>query len=120
MDNEFAFETRMGWVVLTWTGAGLRTLGLSGEAPAAPLSRPLPPWVAGAVDLIRRHLAGEAADLAAIPVDLEGLPPFRRKVLEVLRATRAGGHRVLVIDNRTTGGGGQLLLVAHGVAPWQK
>ena len=34
MDNEFAFETRMGWVVLTWTGAGLRTLGLSGEAPA--------------------------------------------------------------------------------------
>ena len=90
MDNEFAFETRMGWVVLTWTGAGLRTLGLSGEVPAAPLSRPLPPWVARAVDLIRRHLAGEAADLAAIPVDLEGLPPFRRKVLEVLRATRAG------------------------------
>lgn len=90
MDNEFAFETRMGWIALTWTEAGLRTLGLSGDAPSACSSRALPPWVGEAVDRIWRHLAGEPGDLAGIPVDLEGLPPFRRKVLETLRATRSG------------------------------
>lgn len=39
---------------------------------------------------IGRFLAGDPSDLGSIPVDLEGQPPFRRKVLETLRATRAG------------------------------
>ncbi len=50
----------------------------------------VPPWVREAVDLISRHLAGEPADLTRIPVDLEGQPSFRRKVLETLRATQPG------------------------------
>lgn len=88
MDNDFAFETRMGWIVLTWTQQGLRTLSLFGAERSA--SGAPPPWIAEAADRIRRHLAGEAAELSTIPLDLEGLPPFRRRVLETLRATKAG------------------------------
>ena len=90
MDNEFAFETRMGWIVLTWTPKGLRTLRLFGTERSPSGSAVPPPWVAEAVDQIRRHLAHEVADLTRIPVDLEGLPPFRRRVLETLRGTQVG------------------------------
>lgn len=90
MDNEFTFETRMGWIVLTWTHKGLRTLSLFGAQRSTAMSAGPPLWVSEAADQIRRHLAGEAADLSRIPVDLEGLPPFRRQVLETLRATQAG------------------------------
>jgi methylated-DNA-[protein]-cysteine S-methyltransferase len=88
MDNEFAFETRMGWIVLTWTPRGLRTLNLFGAARSSSVDPPA--WVREAADRIKHHLAGLPSDLTAIPVDLEGLPPFRRKVLEALRATRLG------------------------------
>ena len=90
MDNEFAFETRMGWIVLTWAQQGLRTLSLFGVERSASGPRVLPAWVSEAADQIRRHLAGEPSDLTSIPVDLAGQPPFRRKVLETLRATQAG------------------------------
>jgi methylated-DNA-[protein]-cysteine S-methyltransferase len=88
MDDEFAFETKMGWFVLSWTSRGLRTLSLFGEPQTRP-SNP-PSWVREAADRITRHLAGEIIDLASLPVDLDGLPPFRRKVLEILRCTKAG------------------------------
>jgi methylated-DNA-[protein]-cysteine S-methyltransferase len=90
MDNEFTFETRMGWIEIHWTERGLRRLSLFGAARSRPVAARLPTWVQAAVEQITRHLAGEPADLAVIPVDLEGLPPFRRKVLETLRATRSG------------------------------
>ena len=35
-------------------------------------------------------LRGEADDLADVPLDLAALPPFRRKVLEVVRTIPAG------------------------------
>ena len=88
MDNEFSFATNLGWIALTWTGQGLRTLSLFGAARSG-LADP-PVWVREAAERIQAHLAGQPADLTTIAIDLEGLPPFRRKVLETLRATRAG------------------------------
>jgi methylated-DNA-[protein]-cysteine S-methyltransferase len=88
MDNEFAFETRMGWIVLTWTPRGLRTLSLFGDGRSSPSDPPV--WVREAAEQITGHLAGQPTDLSPIPVDLEGQPPFRRRVLETLRATQAG------------------------------
>jgi methylated-DNA-[protein]-cysteine S-methyltransferase len=49
-----------------------------------------PSAVKGAVDLMVASLRGEADDLADVPVDLDALPPFRRKVLEVVRTIPAG------------------------------
>jgi methylated-DNA-[protein]-cysteine S-methyltransferase len=43
-----------------------------------------------AAELIRRHLAGEVVNLSSIPVDLEGLAPFHRRVYEALHRTRPG------------------------------
>ena len=89
MDDAYAFKTEMGWIEVSWTERGLRTLSLFG-APRPGGGEVRPPWVDDAADRIRRFLAGEPVDLDGIPVDLEGLPPFRRRVLEVLRATRPG------------------------------
>jgi methylated-DNA-[protein]-cysteine S-methyltransferase len=89
-DNEFAFETRMGWIEIHWTERGLRHLSLFGEERSHPVAASPPTWVQKAAEQITRHLVGEPADLTTIPVDLEGQPPFRRKVLETLRATRPG------------------------------
>lgn len=90
MDETFGFPTQMGWIELSWTARGLRTLSLSGARPVRPRAATVPPWVREAAAVIARHLAGETVDLESLPVDLEGLPPFRRKVLEALRATRRG------------------------------
>jgi methylated-DNA-[protein]-cysteine S-methyltransferase len=79
----------MGWLELHWTDRGLRTLNLFGE-PREVLPDNPPAWVQEAVARLTRHLAGESQDLTAIPVDLEGLPPFRRRVLEALLVTRVG------------------------------
>ncbi len=89
MDNEFAFRTALGWIEITWTPQGLRTLSLFGEARAKH-SPVRPAWVEAAVAQITRFLAGDPADLDPIPLDLEGLPPFARRVLEALIATRPG------------------------------
>ena len=88
MDHTFDFETTLGWVELTWTARGLRTLHLFGQAASG--TGPVPPWVEEAAGRISAFLGGQGGDLSNLPVDLEGLPPFRRKVLETLRATRAG------------------------------
>lgn len=89
MDNEFAFRTALGWIEITWTLQGLRTLSLFGEErPGRGAAQPA--WVEGAVAQITRFLAGESADLASIPLDLEGFTPFTRRVLETLRATGHG------------------------------
>jgi methylated-DNA-[protein]-cysteine S-methyltransferase len=45
------------------------------------------------MDDIARHLAGAAADLSSIPLDLAGVPPFFRRVYEVTRAVPRGEVR---------------------------
>ncbi len=50
----------------------------------------MPEWVRAAVAVLTRHLGGEAVDLAGLPLDLQGLSPFARRVLEALRGTRPG------------------------------
>src|SRR5512145_1968490 len=90
MEQAHVFETAMGWIEITWTDMGLRTLSLFGDRRSVQGGRARPRWVDEAVAQITRFLAGEPSDLEGIPVDLEGLPPFRRKVLETLRATRRG------------------------------
>ena len=46
--------------------------------------------IAAAIDAIRALLRGEAADLGAVPLDLDGVPPFARRVYEVARTIPPG------------------------------
>jgi methylated-DNA-[protein]-cysteine S-methyltransferase len=84
------FGTPLGWIALGWTATGIRTLRLAGPARPEVPSGGVPAWVGAAVAALEDHLAGRPADLAAIPLDLGGLPPFQRRCLEVLRGTAPG------------------------------
>jgi len=58
---------------------------LPGSAPASP-----PEPVAAAIGAVQRLLAGEAADLTEVPIDLDPVPPFERSVYQALRAVPPG------------------------------
>jgi methylated-DNA-[protein]-cysteine S-methyltransferase len=49
-----------------------------------------PPAIRDAIDRMVASLRGEADDLVDVALDLDALPPFRRKVLEVVRTIPAG------------------------------
>ncbi len=101
------FSTAIGPCGVAWNGRGLVCLQLpheSEEATRAVLlaritlpkeggaTKP-PAAVKAAIARIVRHLAGKRADLDAIDVDLEGMPPFHRKVYEAARRITSGEVR---------------------------
>jgi len=49
-----------------------------------------PPAIRDAIERMVASLRGEADDLVDVPLDLDALPPFRRKVFEVVRTIPAG------------------------------
>jgi methylated-DNA-[protein]-cysteine S-methyltransferase len=49
-----------------------------------------PPAIQDAIERMVASLRGEADDLVDVPLDLAKLPPFRRKVFEVVRTIPAG------------------------------
>jgi methylated-DNA-[protein]-cysteine S-methyltransferase len=51
---------------------------------------PPPPEIQRAVDAIVSHLDGEPTDLSFIPLDLDGVPDFHRRVYEVARTIPPG------------------------------
>lgn len=92
MMHRTAFETELpvpGWIALQWSERGIRRLNLAGQGPEFG-REPMPPWVSETVERLKAFLAGKGDDLKGIPLDLDGLPPFHRKVLEVLLGTRPG------------------------------
>ena len=91
------FETRAGPVRLRWNQQGLTAIEMP-ELPPRELRAELakqngnlaPPFVADAARRLQRHLAGEAQDLKALPLDLSVLAPFQRAVYERVRALPPG------------------------------
>ena len=95
------FDTAIGPCGIAWTGSALaavqlpeaddkgtraRLLRYVGDVPEA-----LPPaFVQAAITRIRRLLQGAADDLADLPLELDGVPPFHRRVYEVTRAIPPG------------------------------
>src|SRR5438876_9637196 len=81
------FETRAGPLRLRWNERGLTAIEMP-ELPPRALRAELakqhgaevPPFAREAARLLERHLAGEAQDLAALPLDLSVLAPFQRAV----------------------------------------
>lgn len=99
---EFAlFDTPIGCCGIAWDGDTIEGVQLP-EPRADDTRRRLhdqfdgategtpPPAIQDAIDRMVASLRGEADDLADVPLDLAALPPFRRKVLEVVRTIPAG------------------------------
>ena len=95
------FDTAIGRCGVAWSDRGLVGVQLpeGSEAetrermlqrfPAAAETAP-PPRVQIAIDGIIAVLKGEQKDLSAIPLDMEGVAPFHRRVYEAARAIPPG------------------------------
>ena len=89
MPGTLSFATALGRLHLAWTETGVSGLRFTGS-PDPRESTAAPAWVHDAVRRLMAHLGGTPQDLDGIQVDLSALTPFRRRVAEVLRATRPG------------------------------
>ena len=103
---EFAlFETPIGRCGIAWDGDAVEGVQLPEQrvadtrrrlhdrfdGPAGHAVEGTPPHaIQDAIDRMVASLRGEADDLVDVPLDLDALPPFQRKVFEVVRTIPAG------------------------------
>ncbi len=95
------FETAIGRCGIAWGERGIAGVYLPESTerqtrarllrrfPGAAESTP-PAEVQGAVEAIAALLAGERRDLSAIPLDLDGVPDFHRRVYDIARTIPPG------------------------------
>jgi len=96
------FETPIGTCAVAWSGRGIAGLQLPEASPAATRARMgrrwpgaveadcVPAGVQRVLDRVLALLAGEAVDLADIPLDLDAASDFHRRVYEVARTIPPG------------------------------
>lgn len=95
------FETAIGWCGIAWSARGVAGVQLpegserdtrarlrrrfpeaDEAAPPAPVQR--------AIDGVIALLRGEDGELETVPLDMDGVPPFHRRVYEVARTIPPG------------------------------
>jgi methylated-DNA-[protein]-cysteine S-methyltransferase len=95
------FGTAIGACGVAWGARGLVGVQLPMASKAATRARmlerfpgareaPPPPGVERAIDGIVALLEGKASDLSTVALDMDGVPPFARRVYEVARTIPAG------------------------------
>ncbi|HQC43980.1 MAG TPA: methylated-DNA--[protein]-cysteine S-methyltransferase [Myxococcota bacterium] len=87
------FETSFGTCGIAWSSVGITELRLPGDPEISKwpqLEDACPAFVAQAVKAVAGYFANGQEDLASIPVDLAGMPPFLKKVLLLARDIRPG------------------------------
>ena len=95
------FDTPIGLCGLAWTGRGIAGLQLPEADASRTRSRiarrfpgiaeaPPPPHIQGIIADVTALLRGEARDLSAVPLDMEGVPNLHRRVYEVARSIPPG------------------------------
>ncbi|WP_437336376.1 methylated-DNA--[protein]-cysteine S-methyltransferase [Sorangium sp. So ce394] len=95
------FDTAIGRCGIAWGARGVALLQLPEgreegtrarllERMPGALEAPPPPDVQRAIDGIAALLRGEASDLSGVPLDMERVPPFHRRVYEVARTIPPG------------------------------
>jgi methylated-DNA-[protein]-cysteine S-methyltransferase len=119
------FEAAIGTCAIVWSAAGIAGVQLPETtelATRARLQRRFPdaeetvppPFVQRAIEAIVTLLRGEARDLRDIPLDLDGVPEFNRRVYEIARAIPPG--RTLTYGEIAKQLGDRLLARAVGQA----
>jgi len=101
MNGYALFDTAIGGCGIAWTARGVAGVQLP-EADdektrarvrrrfAQSLETPPPAAVRRAIDGIVALLRGQATDLSAITLDMQGVPPFHRRVYAVARGIAPG------------------------------
>jgi methylated-DNA-[protein]-cysteine S-methyltransferase len=95
------FDTAIGRCAIAWGARGITAVQLPEARESATRAlmvkrlpeaqeTPAPPEVQRALDAIVTLLRGEASDLSTIPLDMGGVPPFHRRVYEVVRGIAPG------------------------------
>jgi methylated-DNA-[protein]-cysteine S-methyltransferase len=95
------FESPVGRCGIAWGERGIVALQLPEASEAQTRDRlrrrflgtveaPPPPEVQRTIDGVLALLRGEASDLSAVALDMEGVPPFDRSVYEVARTVPPG------------------------------
>jgi methylated-DNA-[protein]-cysteine S-methyltransferase len=95
------FDTAIGSCGIAWAGPSLVGVQLPEADEAAGLARlqrrfpnlseaSPPPWVASAIARIQGLLAGAHDDLADLPLQMDTVPDFNRRVYEIARAIAPG------------------------------
>ncbi len=119
------FEAAIGTCAIVWSARGIvgvqlpETTELATRArlqrrfPDAEETVP-PPFVQRAIEAIVALLRGEARDLRDVPLDLDRVPEFNRRVYEIARAIPPG--RTLTYGEIAKGLGDRLLARAVGQA----
>lgn len=100
--NGFAlFDTAIGRCGIAWNARGISGVQLpeaddrathrrlAKRFPKAHETAP-PAEVEGAIDGIVALLCGETADLSTVQLDMDGVPPFHRRVYEITRTIQPG------------------------------
>jgi methylated-DNA-[protein]-cysteine S-methyltransferase len=96
-------ETGIGWIGIAWSKRGLTRLQLPARdrqaterrllatihGPAAESADMTAP-IADLVGMLRRYGAGEPVDFSNVPVDLDGVDPFRRAIYDAARRLSFG------------------------------
>lgn len=95
------FDTEVGRCGVVWSARGVVGVQLPEGSDPAMRARMLrrfpgareatpPAEVQRAIDAMVALLRGESSEVESIPLDLEGIPPFERRVYEVARTIPAG------------------------------
>jgi methylated-DNA-[protein]-cysteine S-methyltransferase len=95
------FDTAIGRCGIAWGERSVVTVLLPEKAEAAARARLIrkfpqarqvepPPEIERAIGAIAALLAGERRDLSDVPLDMEGVPEFHRRVYEVARTIGPG------------------------------
>ena len=101
-DHGFAlFDTAIGRCAIAWSAQGIlavqlpeaderRTRARLLRRARAATEQPPPPAVHEAIDRIVALFAGEPVDLNPVELDMDGVPPFNRRVYEIARTVPPG------------------------------
>ncbi len=94
------FETSVGVCGIAWTDSGICRFQLPEVAVETSRARLIgerlrpgrvaeasepPPDVYGTMMMVRAAMSGEKTDLSSVPVDLDGVPDFNRRIYDLLR-----------------------------------